>query len=230
MSLRVLCLAVAAALVVMLSPMGSGPAAATATATSVLFDAKHLASLGKGDRLAYRFQRTVSNPQLLGEPYSDDITVDILAADADQTKQVAVQVFTGERARREQRIAGMTGNPLLVVFLDRAVLNMTQLAGGNRPYLKQKIKIALDHTAQIDKVSVTYKGKAVEGYRVRVSPFLGDAAALKMMGYDGARLEFVVSENIPGQFASMTSVFESPMQGSPKLEERITLDGVEAVK
>ncbi|MCB1521140.1 MAG: hypothetical protein KDJ37_11285 [Hyphomicrobiaceae bacterium] len=213
-----------------LTPIATLAAVTPPAATAILFDAKHLLNVGKGEALRYRFQRTVSNPKLLGEPFSDDISVDVLNTAPDETREVSVQVFSGERARREQHINGMTGNPVLVVFLDRAVNNFSQLAGGNRPYLKQKMKMALDSGAKIDPVVVSYKGASHDGYRIRVSPYVGDANALKMMGYDGASFEIVVSEKVPGHFVQFSSVYESPVKDNPRLEERIVLDGVEGVK
>lgn len=209
---------------------GSSAATSLPAPTAVLFDARHLDNVGKGDALKYRFQRTVSQPKIQGEPFSDDIEIDVLEAVAGGPREVAVKVFTGERGRPVQRINGMTGNPLLVVFLDRAVNNFTQLAGGNRPYIKHKMKMALDQNAKVDPVKVTYAGTAFDGYRIRVSPFVGDPNALKMMGYDGASFELVVSDKVPGHFVSLSSTFSSPMKDSPRLEERITLTGVEEVR
>ena len=43
------------------------------TAVDQLFETKHLTKCDQGKYLAYRFQRTVSRPELLGQPFSDDI-------------------------------------------------------------------------------------------------------------------------------------------------------------
>lgn len=221
----------ALAITLIFAPIAMGAAATSPpSATALLFDANHLANITKGDPLTYRFERTVSDPKLLGEAFADDIRLGVVNDGPSGTREVAVNVFTGERARPEQRIDGMTGNPLLVVFLDRAVNNLSMLAGGNRPYLKQKIKMSLAERAKVEPVEIDYKGKKVAGSRVSVTPFVGDPNALKMMGYDGAVFQIVVSDAVPGHFVDFSSHYESPMKDSPRLDERIRLAGAGEIK
>lgn len=224
-------LAAALAVVLLLNVnAGAGAAPAEPSATSMLFDTTHLSNVEKGKTLAYHFERVVSEPKLLGEPFTDDIKIDITDAKDDGTRTVVVKVFTGERSRPPQSIEGMTGNPLLVVFLDRAVNNLAMLSGGQRPYLKQKIKTSFVNGAKLEPVEIAFNGGSVKGSRIAVTPFIGDSNALKMMGYDGVRFEIVVSDAVPGYFVALASHYESPTQGSPKLDEQIKLDGVGDIK
>lgn len=221
----------ALAITLMVLPIAAGAAATSPpSATAMLFDANHLGGIAKGETLTYRLERTVSDAKLLGEAFSDDIRLGVVNDGPSGTREVTVNVFTGERARPEQRIDGMTGNPLLVVFLDRAVNNLSMLSGGKRPYLKQKIKMSLAERAKVEAVEIDYKGKKVAGSRISVTPFVGDPAALKMMGYDGVSFQIVVSDAVPGHFVTFASHYESPTKDSPKLDERITLDGAGAIK
>ncbi|MBL8565543.1 MAG: hypothetical protein JNM89_07505 [Hyphomicrobiaceae bacterium] len=220
------CLAAA----LLLTTPETGHAAPAPAATAMLFDASHLANLKKGDELTYHFERKGSEQKVLGENFTDDIHVGIIEEEAGGTRAVSVRVFTTDRARPEQRISGMTGNPLLVVFLDRAVNNFAMLAGGSRPYLKNRFKQQLDGGTTVEPVAIDYKGRKVEGYRVKLTPYAGDPNALKMQGYDGSSFEIVVSDQIPGHFAETRSVYASPQELSPRLEERIVLDGVGAIK
>lgn len=217
-----------------LSMAGPSPAAhagnSTPSATAVLFDAPHLANVAKGTTLAYRFERQVSEPKLLGEPFADDIKVDVVNDGDAGTKTVVVKVFTGDRGRDPQKIEGMTGNPLLVVFLDRAVNNLAMLSGGSRPYLKQKLKMSFANGAKVEPVEIAFNGASVKGNRIEVKPFVGDPNALKMMGYDGATFDIVVSDQIPGHFVTLASHYASPTKDSPKLDETIKLDGVGDIK
>ncbi len=208
-------------------PAAADPAPA---ATAVLFDAKHLTTLAKGAEAVYRFERKVSDVKLLGEAFTDEIRVGVVDEDASGSRTVSIKVFSGDRARPEQKIEGMTGNPLLVVFLDRSVAKFGMLAGGSRPFLKNRMKQQLSDNAKVEPVSITYQGKQVAGYRVKWAPFVGDPNALKMQGYDGSRFEIVISDQVPGHFVETVGVFESPQAGSPKLEERTLLVGVGEIK
>jgi hypothetical protein len=53
---------------------GVAPAADQPSATNMIFDHKHLSNVEQGKQIAYRFNRTVSDAKILGQPFSDDIT------------------------------------------------------------------------------------------------------------------------------------------------------------
>ncbi len=200
------------------------------TAVDALFETKHMANCSQGQDLAYHFQRAVSRPELLGQPFSDDIHLAVKAVNADGSRNLVMSVFTGERARDPLPVPDMTGNPLLVLFLDRAVNNYHSLAGGAQPYIKQQFRAALRDKAKVEPVKLDYQGKTVDAFRISVVPFLGDPNASKMSGYEGSEISFVVSSAVPGQFAMMVSKYESGLKDSPKLEESMTLAGVGDVK
>ncbi|MDX2290184.1 MAG: hypothetical protein NW217_15365 [Hyphomicrobiaceae bacterium] len=191
-----------------------------------LFETPHLSSVEKGQRLSYRLQRTVSEPKLLGPPFSDDILVDIRDVTPEGQRNVDVHVFTGDRARDKREIDGLTGNPVLVFFLDRAVANFAMLGGGNRAYLKNKFRVALRTTAKTEKVSATFAGKTVEAQRITVIPYALDDKRDKMNGYENARFDIVVSSAVPGYLLELSSDISSPQDKAPRLEERIVLTGI----
>lgn len=213
-----------------LSAAATATAAAVAdtpTAVDILFERKHLSNLSGGEKLVYRFQRAVSDPKSLGEPFSDDVDLTIRKAEDDGRRDVVLQVFHGDRARPTQDLPDMTGNPILVFFLDRAVNNMTQVASGNRNYFKGKFRDALREKAKIEPLQIDFEGKKVDAFKVTVLPYEGDPNALRMLGYEGSKFSFVVSNAVPGQFVEFSAHFESPVPDSPKLDEQLTLAKVE---
>ena len=195
------------------------------SAVELLFEHKHLSALAVGSEIAYRFERLATDHKMLGEPFSDTIRLTVTAVAPTGTREVALNVFTGDRARSVPNLPDLIGNPILVLFLDRTVNNMSQLAGGARSYFKNRIRAGLRDNALLDATEVAYAGKTVSAYRIVVTPFIGDPNADKMLGYEGAKLTLVVSEAVPGQFVELTSLFESGVAGAPRLEERITLAG-----
>lgn len=207
----------------------AGAQTAAPTAVDVLFERKHLDGLAKGAALTYRFERTVSDAKTQGEGFGDDIQVDVNDV-SEQGKDVAVQIFTGERARERQVIPGMTGNPLLVVFLDRCVINMSRLTGAQAPYLKGAFRNALRDKAKIEPARIDYAGKTVDGYKVTIEPYADDPNATKLQGYERSRFTITVSEQVPGHFVSMLSHFENIKPETPGLEERITIAKVDGAQ
>ena len=204
--------------------------AAGKSAVDVLFETKHLTNLTSGAETKYRFQRAVTDEKMLGAPYSDDITLAITKLNPDGTREVTMKVFTGERARDPEVVPDLTGNPVLVFFLDRAVNNFSSLAGGNRNYLKGKFREGLREKSKIAAVKIDYNGKPVDGWRITVAPFDNDPNALRMLGYEGAEFTFLVSEALPGHFGELASHYESGIKDAPKLDERVTLAGVGGAK
>lgn len=196
----------------------------------ILFDTPQLDKVEEGSALIYNFSRKVSEPKLLGPDFSDEIKLSILKAAQDGKKDVEIHVFSGDRARDPRTIEGLTANPVLVFYLDRMVANYAMLAGGNKGYLKNRFRLALRTTAKIEPVKIEYDGKTVDGHHVWVVPYINDPNKEKMSGYEGARFDFFVSDDVPGYLAELTALFESTEASAPMLDERITLDGARVVK
>ncbi len=199
------------------------------SASDIMFERPHLKGMAKGSEATYRFERIVSDPNVLGLAFADDIKLLIEDVAEDATRTANLVVFTGERTRGDNRNDGMTGNPLLVFFLDRAVQNYSMLSGGNRAYLKNAFRVSMREGAEVQPAKVTHDGKNFDGYRVKMVPYAKDLNRQKMKGYEISSFEVVLSDEVPGHFVRFVSVWESSEKGAPRLEERITLEnsGVE---
>lgn len=200
------------------------------TPAEVMFDRAHLDGTKAGDMLTYKVKRDVSEPKLLGPSFEDTIKVEIKSVDENNAKALTVNVFTGDRARDPRNITGMTGNPVLVFFLDRSVFGYASVAGGKRAYLKNRFRIELRDTAKIKPAKVAYGGQTYDGYRVRVQPYAVDGNKNKMRGYADSIFELVLSEKIPGHFAQFKIDIKSIEKGRPSFVETISLDGAEVVE
>lgn len=200
------------------------------SASDLLFETKHIVNLPAGTELVYRFERKPSDESRLGAGYADDITVKI-ESDADNNKKnVRLQIYTGNRARDPHRITDMDGNPILIVYLDNAVAHFRQVAGGDRAYLKNMFSSKIASAAEVSPVKIKFNGEIVDGKKVTVSPYKNDPSRAKMRGYEGATFSLVVSDDVPGFFAQMTSTIHNANKEGPHLDEITTLKGVEEVK
>lgn len=191
----------------------------------ILFDTPQLNLVSAGETLKYNFVRDASEPKLLGPNFTDEIKVDVAKVSEEGRRDVDVQIFSGDRGRDVRHLPGMTANPVLVFYLDRAVANYALLAGGSKGYLKNRFRLALRTTAKIEPAKLQYNGKTVDGHHVWVTPYVNDPNKEKMSGYEKARFDVFVSDKVPGYLVEMKSHFESPEPGAPKLDERIVLDG-----
>ncbi|MEQ1694456.1 MAG: hypothetical protein ABL901_01325 [Hyphomicrobiaceae bacterium] len=214
---------------------GAGAAAEVASAAQpssvdILFERKHLTNVNAGTDLVYKFDRSVSSPELLGQPFADEIKVEVKKVATDGTRSVVVKVFSGERARDAHAIDDLTGNPVLVVFLDRAIASYMSVAGGKVSYLKDKFRTAMRERATVDPVKVKLGDKIIDGYRVSVAPYSGDLNAAKMRGYENSKFSFIVCDSVPGQFVELLATYENTAKGAPRLEERTLMVGAEVLK
>ena len=196
----------------------------------ILFEKKHLSNVEPGTDLAYHFQRFVVKPDILGPGFEDDIKVEVKKAAADGKKDVIVKVFTGERAREPQPIDELSVNPILVVYLDRAIASFMSVAGGKQPYLKAKFRSALAERFTVEPVKIKLGEKIVDGNRVNIAPYVGDLNASKMRGFENSHFSIVVSEAVPGHFVEMVAKFENADKDAPAFEERTQFVGAEVVK
>jgi hypothetical protein len=205
-------------------------AAETPSTVAILFESRHLDHIAKGAEVTYRFERKVSNEKMLGAGFADDIKLGVTKVNEKGDREVEFKVFTNTAARDPSSWPDLTINPIFIWYLDRAVANFGQLAGGNHPYLKQKFREALRDKAAVESVKFNYNGKDVDAYRVTLTPYAGDPSSQKMQGFENARFTIVVSNDVPGYFADLVSAFESQNAGAPRLEEHISLVGMEEAK
>jgi hypothetical protein len=192
----------------------------------ILFMRPHLAGLPAGTELTYRLERKVSDTARLGAPFSDAITLSIGATASDGGREVGLRVFTGERAREVNALGGLTGNPVLVVFLDRAVANLARLTGGKPPYLKARLRVALRDQASSVAATAEFAGRSLEATRIVVRPFADGADTGRLLGYENSEFAFLLAEAAPGMLLELTASFTSTLPEAPKLEERIVLRSV----
>jgi len=194
-------------------------------AVDMIFEHKHLSNVEQGKQIGYRFNRTVSDPKMLGQPFSDDITIKVVAEKPAGKKDVDLQIYTGERARDLQKIPDLTINPVFLVYFNQAVNSFRQLAGGQQPYLTRAFSFAFKDKAKVEPIRVDYKGKRIEAYRISVAPYVGDMNQSKMQGWEGAEYVLVLSDQVPGEIVDLIAKYKNKNLGDLRLVERITLDG-----
>lgn len=214
----------------MASPAFAGAAADSSKSAQLIFDPPHLELVQKGSEVTYKFERKVSDEKMVGPAYTDEIRVGVFKVTADGKRDVSLQVFSGDRARAPWSETGMTGNPLLLWYLDECINQFRAVAGGDRDFLKNTFKVALRDKSTFEEVKAQYDGKTVDAVRVSVVPFIDSKDAKKMRGFEKSKFSILLSPAVPGYFLEMASEYQSTEAGSPKVNEKINLVGVGAAK
>lgn len=202
-------LAAAAAIVI---AIGAPPA--VAAPLDWLFSTPHLATLTADHPISYRHVRTgvPANP---GADLDKAIT---LERGEDGTQIVVTMDADGQK--RPVSFRGMTGNPVLMVFLESVVRTISATTGANPLYLQNRIKDAMRERMTEETVTVDLDGEPVEAHRIELRPFRDDAHAAELGIFAGLDLAFVLSDAAPGSFLSLTA--SAP--GTPAYSEEVTLD------
>lgn len=196
------------------------------TAAIQIFEIPHLDEVVRGNRINYKFERKVSLPEYPAPGYSDKIYVDVTKVEADGKRNVALQVFSGPRAKHLFEETGMTGNPLLGWYLDNCINQYRAVGGGDRDFLKNNFKIAIREKAKHEAIKATWNGKEVDAMRVTIVPYAENRDKKKMQGYENSKFTLVFSPEVPGYFIELSSHYELTSPRSPVIEETISLAGV----
>ena len=210
--------------------VAAAAAAQAPTATELVFDHQHLSNCKPGDEMVYKFARKVSDEKQAGAGFDDEIKLKIDEVDKEGKKNIALQIFTGERGRETQKITELTINPVFVVGMQQAIASFRLLAGGELSYLKHRFGLSLRDKAKVEAVKLDYKGQTIDGYKIEVAPFESDPNMAKMKGYDVSQFTFIVSPNVPGEIVEMFSATRSSAKDAVSFEERTTLAGFGGIK
>lgn len=218
-----------AALCLTLLPIAAVAAAADQKAAPILFESRQLDLIDKGAEVTYRFEKTGSDERLVGKNYTDDIRLGVAKVGEKGEREVIFKVFTGDNARDPQNWPDLTINPLFIWYLDRAVTTFNSLAGGNRMYLKYKMREALAN-AEAEAIKVDYNGQSIDAFKVAIAPFAEDPSASKMQGFHKSAFTIVVSNQVPGYFVDLQSNFVSTQAAGPELKEHVKVVGMGEAK
>lgn len=219
-----------AACALMVSPAFAEEVAGVSRSSQLIFDPPHLELVQKGSEVTYKFERKVSDEKLAGPAYIDEIRLGVFKVTADGKRDVSLQVFSGDRARAPWSETGMTGNPLLLWYLDQCINQFRAVAGGDRDFLKNTFKIALRDKSTFEEVKAQYDGKTIDAVRVSVVPFIDSKDAKKMRGFEKSKFSFLLSPAVPGYFLELKSDYQSTDANSPVVNEKINLVGLGAAK
>lgn len=163
-------------------------------AETLLFQTNHLQNIHEPVTLTYAYKK-VSNV----EPgFDDEVHVDVTKINPDLSVSVSMRFLSGSRKLEIPEVGNSQGNPALLGFLERDIVEMKRLAGGSTNYFRKRIRLALADAAQVRRIIFTYKGKQVEGQEVSVQPYLNDPLHERFEKYVNKSYVFVISNQVSG--------------------------------
>jgi hypothetical protein len=192
------------ALAVLFAAAATGPAMADgdtrplSPAQIALFETDHLRGIASAERLEYRFERRAG--EAAEDPkanYTDRIDVDVRPR-ADGAKDVWTDFLSGEHHMPFPPLIGFHGNPVVMFFLERDVIEMNRLTGGAATYFRNRIRQAFVDQAQMRPIEVERDGKKLSATEITLMPFKEDARLAVFPGLAEKRYRFVLADAVPG--------------------------------
>jgi hypothetical protein len=212
----------------------AGLAAATdesaPSAQSLLFDATYLEPLSAPSRLVYSFRHKTGDPERFGKAFEDEVALQLSNSPGGSAgqKDVMVDMFTGDRERLVGPLTRVSGNPIIMMFLERDVSQMNMHVGGQPIYYRNVIRLAFREKAKLEPATFSWDGKEVRGTKITIQPFLGDPHAERLQFFQSKTYEFIVSDAVPGGIYEVHSTMADnrPDATAPALDTTLTLKGI----
>lgn len=197
---------------------------AISPAEVLLFQTNHLQNIHAAVTLTYSFKK-ISN---LEPGFEDEVQIDVSQPDAEQARQVALHFLSGSRKFDLPEIGSPQGNPALLGFLERDILEMKRLTGGSTAYFRKRIRLALAGSAQLRPVSFSYNGQTVQGQEVKAEPYMDDPMRERFEQFANKSYVFIVSDKVPGGLyqikTSSSGLAKNATSTDPSvMEETLTL-------
>ncbi len=187
---------------------------------------KHLLNIEQPARLHYEFEKTGSYE----EGFIDDIYLDIVKINKDGTRDAALDFFTEERRQKvsPSNVEKITGNPVIGIFLQGDVYEMSRYTEGGWKYFHRQIKLAIADNNESEPVTIELNGKEYQGEKITLYPFESISKKSRLREFSDKRYEFILSDEIPGKLYQIWTVINDAENPSvPLVEERLTLVNVE---
>lgn len=162
-------------------------------AEKMLFMTDHLKNINEPAVIQYTFKRDGQ----LEAGFEDQVKVELKKNGSGKT--AAVTFLTGERKAAElPPVDSALGNPVLLGFLERDLVEMKRLTGGATAYFRKRIRLGFVDKAEIRPTTFSYDGKQIKGSEISVRPFVDDPMKQKMEKYVNKNYVFVLSDDVPG--------------------------------
>ncbi|TVP69801.1 MAG: hypothetical protein EA339_14095 [Rhodobacteraceae bacterium] len=202
------------------APAQAGEAQEQIFATGVL-DA-----IALDEHLVYRHDRQVGFSDERMRALENGRVELTMALDESGAREALVVLTEDGRVRRLNPFPADAGNPLLMVFMETAVHGMAGITGGSPFYIRNRMRDALRGQDEGTQVRLVHAGTEITAERFHFRPFAQDPNRDRMGAFADLELQFVVSAELPGQFAMLHLATGETPAGEPLLAESMTLEGV----
>lgn len=150
-----------------------------------------------------------------------------LAFDAADPAQAELRFAIGERFRRIGLFPAEVGNPVVMYFMETVIRDMAVTSGGSPFYIRNRMKEALLHSAEVSAVQAEFAGGTVAAQALTMRPFETDPNRARMGPFADLALTVTMSDEVPGWYQSLSATVPGPGDGAPVYAVTMTLEAME---
>ena len=187
---------------------------------------KHLLNIGQPARLHYEFEKTGSYE----DGFTDDVYLTIVEVNEDGTRNTVLDFFSNEQKQKvsPSNVEKITGNPVIGIYLQGDVYEMSRLTEGGWKYFHRQIKLAISDSNISEPVTVELDGNQYEGEKIVLLPYENIDKKIRLKEFSDKRYEFILSEDIPGKLYQIKTVInDAENPDAPLVVETLTLTNVD---
>ncbi len=196
-------------------------------AEELLWLSDHLQNIVQPTQLYYEFVKTGT----VEEGFSDAVYLSVYQLNDDGTKTARLDFFTGSRKQQVNpaNVTDIMGNPVLGIYFQGDVYEMSRLTKGNWRHFHKRIKMALREATTVEPVMVEFAGETVPASKISFNPYVDDPYRSRFEKYSGKLYEIILSEHIPGGLYSIRTLIVSDSDNTPLMEESLSLVSTKAL-
>ena len=186
----------------------------------------HLLNIEQLGRLHYEFEKTGSYE----DGFIDDVYLDIVKINEDGTRDAVLDFFSDEQKQKvaPSNVKNITGNPVIGIYLQGDVYEMSRFTEGNWKYFHRQLKLAIADSNTSEHVIVELGGKQYESEKIILYPYENINKKSRLKEFSDKRYEFIISDEIPGKLYQIRTVInDAENPAVPLVEEVLTLKSVE---
>lgn len=187
-----------------------------------LFETPHLHNVTVPETLRYAVVRTGPGA------FTDSVALHVRHLNADGTRDLSFDYLTGERHVGLPELDHFGGNPLLMLALDRDVVDMKAALGVSEAFFRNRIRESFVDAAKLSATTAPLDGGTVAARRITVQPFAHEERLQRIASLQAKTYSFVLADDVPGMIAEIDidTPADTAMQ-APAMSQHITFAGVE---
>lgn len=185
---------------------GSPTQANEKSATDLIFSEPYLKKLEHPSTISYSYTHGTKTPSEYGAGFKEAVTVHVRQPTLEGGfNSVSIALRSDQRDYDLGPFENTSGNPVIMMFLERDLNQMRSRVGGAPVYFRNTIRRAFREGAEIADTTVEINGEQVAAKRITIRPFKGDRQAMRFGKFQGKVFETTVTDAVPGGIFTMKS-------------------------